>query len=129
MGLINRQNQCHWFSSEASITSQVMHDFLEGLSLKISKETVVILDNAPIHSAKIISRQIPTWQKRGLFIVFLPPYSPHLNIAETLWRKVKIEWLIPEDYLDKDTLFYAANRCMANIGKELNIKFKKFTLN
>lgn len=115
-------------SSEASITSQVMHDFLEGLSLKIPKETVVVLDNAPIHSAKIISQQIPVWQERGLFLVFLPPYSPHLNIAETLWRKIKAEWLIPEDYLDKDTLFYAANRCMANIGKELNINFKRFSL-
>ncbi|MDR2929031.1 MAG: transposase [Cytophagaceae bacterium] len=24
-------------------------------------------------------------------IVFLPPYSPHLNITEALWRKLKKE--------------------------------------
>ncbi|MDR0574663.1 MAG: transposase [Tannerella sp.] len=26
-----------------------------------------------------------------MFITFLPPYSPHLNIAETVWRKLKKE--------------------------------------
>ncbi len=63
------------------------------------------------------------------FLVALPPYSPHLNIAETLWRKIKAEWLVYKDYLEKDTLFYAANRYMANIGKELTINFKKFSPN
>ncbi len=29
------------------------------------------------------------WQKRGLYLLFLPAYSPHLNIAGTLWRKIK----------------------------------------
>jgi transposase len=29
------------------------------------------------------------WQERGLLLFYLPPYSPHLNIAEVLWRKLK----------------------------------------
>ncbi|TAE31706.1 MAG: transposase, partial [Candidatus Kapaibacterium sp.] len=67
--------------------------------------------------------------ERGLFIFFLPPYSPHLNIAETLWRKLKKEWLSREDYLSKGTLFYAVNRCMANVGGCLSIKFTPFNAN
>jgi transposase len=39
-----------------------------------------------------------------LFVRFLPPYSPHLNLAEVLWRKLKYEWLRPQDYADEDTL-------------------------
>jgi transposase len=70
---------------------------------KIQKETVLILDNASVHRAKIIKERIPFWQDRGLFIAFLPPYSPHLNIAETVWRKLKKEWINPEDYMEKDT--------------------------
>ena len=31
------------------------------------------------------------WEERGLFVWFLPTYSPHLNIAEILWRKLKYE--------------------------------------
>jgi transposase len=68
-------------------------------------------------------------RQRGLFIFFLPPYSPHLNIAETLWRKLKKEWLNPEDYRDKETLFYAVNRCMANVGEYLTINFSPFSAN
>ncbi|MBL7993531.1 MAG: transposase [Candidatus Kapabacteria bacterium] len=64
-----------------------------------------------------------------MFIFFLPPYSPHLNIAETLWRKLKKEWLNLEDYQDKETLFYAVNRCMAHVGKFLTINFSPFNPN
>jgi hypothetical protein len=56
-------------------------------------------------------------------------YSPHLNIAETIWRKLKKGWLNPEDYFDKDSLFYAVNRCLANLGTILNIRYSKFTAN
>jgi len=46
-----------------------------------------------------------------MIIIYLPPYSPHLDVADTIWRKLKTEWLVQEDYYDKDSHFYAANRC------------------
>ncbi|MFA7493298.1 MAG: transposase [Proteiniphilum sp.] len=64
-----------------------------------------------------------------MYIFFLPPYSPHLNIAETLWRKLKKEWLNPEDYFNEDSLFYAVNRCMAGLEDSLEIKFSHFNAN
>ena len=66
-------------------------------------------------------------EKRGLFLFFLPPYSPHLNIAETLWRILKGKWIRPQDYASTDMLFYATNRAVADIGNGLNIKFLKHT--
>ena len=75
-----------------------------------------------------MNERLEYWQQRGLYVFFLPPYSPHLNLAETLWRKLKKEWLVPEDYLEKDTLFYATNRCLANVGKKLTINFSPFNL-
>jgi transposase len=69
------------------------------------------------------------WQQRGLYLFFLPPYSTELNLAETLWRKLKKEWLRPEDYQEPDMLFYATNRCLASVGKDLSIKFSPFNLN
>lgn len=48
-----------------------------------------------------------------LYIFYIPPYSPHLNIAEILWRKIKKEQIDPVDYLNKDALFYVVNRCLA----------------
>ena len=39
------------------------------------------------------------WQKRGLFVFFLPPYIPHLNIAEILWRNFKYDTKTPSNEL------------------------------
>jgi transposase len=63
-----------------------------------------------------------------LYLFFLPTYSPHLNIAETLWRKLKKEWLDPPDYLTKEALAYALNRRLAAMGKEMMINFSHFCL-
>lgn len=65
----------------------------------------------------------PIWEKRDLFLFFLPPYSPHLNIAETLWRILKGKWLRPMDYFSTESLFYATNQALAAIGSELVINF------
>jgi transposase len=63
------------------------------------------------------------WEKRGLFLFYIPPYSPHLNIAETLWRIMKGKWIRAQDYNSADTLFYTTNRILAAIGTELNINY------
>jgi len=89
----------------------------------------MLVDNARIHTARLIKAQLPVWQRPGLFIVYLPQYSPHMNLAETLWRKLKKEWLRPEDYLENDLLSYAVNRCLANVGTNLFIHFSDFSLN
>lgn len=128
-GLISRTNQFHWATTENNIDAIFIKEFLDFLSLKITKETFLVLDNASIHKAKIVQECIPYWQKRGLFILYLPPYSPELNLAETVWRKMKTEWIDPEDYLEKDSLFYAVNRFLANLGKKIAIKFSDFNLN
>ncbi len=61
--------------------------------------------------------------------VFLPPYSPHLNLAETLWRVMKGKGLKPLDYCSSEQLFYAANRCLAAVGKTAFINFSPCNLN
>jgi hypothetical protein len=51
-------------------------------------------------------------------------YSPHLNLAETLWRILKGKRIKPQDYVSKNNLFFAANRALANVGKVLYVNFK-----
>lgn len=97
-GLFTRANSSWVGLSEAAITGSFVMEQLERFSFSIRKLTVVVLDNARIHSSPPIRERIPVWQRRGLFIFYLPTYSPHLNIAETVWRKLKYEWLSAEDY-------------------------------
>lgn len=63
------------------------------------------------------------------YISFFFRHSPHLNCAETLWRKLKKEWLRPEDYADKESLFYAVHRSLAAVGNHLTINFSPFNAN
>lgn len=114
-GLISRGNKCPWATTAQNIDGLFVVGQLERLSFETLKETFVVLDNARVHGSKMFKERLPFWQQRGLFVFLLPTYSPHLNIAETLWRKLKCEWLRPEGYLEKDGLLYAVNRCMANI--------------
>lgn len=128
-GLISRNNQTHWATTEENIDSNFVFNQLEKLSFQILRQTVLVLDNASVHKAKIIQNQLQYWEKRGLYIFFLPPYSPKLNIAETLWRKIKKEQIDPLDYIDKDTLFYTVSQCLAQIGNIWKINFSDFNIN
>jgi len=49
---------------------------------------VIVLDNARIHHAKLLQPFLGE-QKDRLELVFLPPYSPQLNIVEGLWKWLK----------------------------------------
>jgi transposase len=129
LGFINRKSQYMGMMTEQNIGTDTVIEYLEKLSFCIKKKTVLILDNASVHKSNRMMERIPFWQRRGLFITFLPPYSPHLNIAETVWRKLKKEWLNPEDYLEKDRLFYAANRWLVALGKQVHINFCRFNIN
>ncbi|MEY8685873.1 transposase [Bacteroides sp. AN502(2024)] len=122
-GMIDRNNRYDGFSTSESITADKVADFLDQLSFRIGKKTFVVLDNAKVHRCKLISELRPIWEKRGLFLFFLPPYSPHLNIAETLWRILKGKWLRPTDYFSTQTLMDATNRALAAVGTELYINF------
>lgn len=53
-----------------------------------SGRTVLILDNARIHHAKLIQPFLQK-HKNQLELVFLPPYSPKYNLIEGLWKWLK----------------------------------------
>ena len=125
-GLISRGNDFIYKNTEKNINSDFIVEILDELSLTITKSTVVVLDNARPHTARKVKELFKIWQNRGLYIFYLPPYSPHLNIIERLWKELKEGWLKPSDYQSADTLFYAVDRICTNIGKNLFMAFSDF---
>jgi transposase len=121
--MIDRKNHYEGFTSTESITADKVISFLDTFSLHVRKDTFVVLDNASIHRNHKIRELRPVWERRGLFLFYLPPYSPHLNIAETLWRILKGKWIRPQDYVSTDSLFYTTNRALEAVGKELFINY------
>ena len=128
-GLFGRDNQCQWATTTAPITAAFVVEQLDAFSWHTRGPTVLVLDNASIHTAAIVQQRRAGWEQRDLYLFFLPPYSPHLNLAETVWRHLKGGWLRPEDYAQHDDLAYATNRCRAAFGKELRIHFSPFSAN
>jgi len=124
--LLSRTNECRFETTQNSINAAFILEQLERFSFELERMTVVVLDNASIHTAGIIKERLSVWQERGLFIFYLPRYSPHLNIAEVLWRKLKYEWLSPLDYVCKETLFYTVRQALAAVGTNLRIGFSRF---
>lgn len=123
--LLSRYNTCLAHLTEDTITAAWISERLDIFSLSLRRLTVVVLDNARVHT-KAVKERATVWQERGLFVWFLPTYSPHLNIAEVLWRKLKYEWLRPEDYADKETLRYAVWKALSAVGNALSIAFSPF---
>lgn len=59
--------------------------------------------------------------RKEFYIFNLPPYSPHLNIIEILWRKMKYEWLKPEDYGSFEKLTESIKEILSQLGAEYKI--------
>ena len=124
--LLSRSNQCRFETTGKAIDAAFIVEQLEKLSFDLECLTVVVLDNAPSHVAKRVRERIRFWQQRGLFVFYLPPYCPHLNIVEILWRKLKYQWLRAQDYLETDALFYQVRQALAAVGTLLKIHYAPF---
>jgi len=127
-----RDNMCRFATTQEGIDSAFVVEQLEQLSFSVpfsvQRLTVVVLDNAPVHKSQAVQERRAVWEERGLFLFYLPPYSPHLNIVEVLWRKLKYEWLQPRDYASAQTLFYQTRQALAAVGTLLKINFSEFAL-
>lgn len=75
--------------------TDVFNEWLASELLPVLKPgTVIILDNATFHKSKLT---IDLVTMAGCKLLFLPPYSPHLNPIEKLWANIKRIWGYAED--------------------------------
>jgi transposase len=71
------------------ITATTVVELLERLAKKYATKPIyIVLDNARYQHCQLVRQ---TAQKLGIQLVFLPPYSPNLNLIERLWKFVKAE--------------------------------------
>lgn len=68
--------------------------------MKEEKPLTIILDNARIHTAKIVEEAC---EILSVNLVFLPPYCPFLSPIEDVWKDVKRE-LYNENYFSLNEL-------------------------
>ncbi len=124
-GLLNTDYEGKFWTSETAVKSEFVIDCLEEwLADKTEKPRVLVLDNARIHRSRKMQSKLSEWEEKGFYLFFLPPYSPHLNRIEILWRKMKYEWLKPQDYLSFESLTAAVKEILGNLGTQYKISFR-----
>ncbi len=64
-----------------------------------SRPVVVVLDNAPFHTAGAVKGRRAGWKAKGLELYYLPAHCPHLNLIEGVWRRLK-GFLMPRRFYD-----------------------------
>lgn len=63
------------------------------------------------------------WEAKGLFIKWLPAYSPKLNIIEILWKFIKYNWLPFSAYASFKQLVIEVEEILSQIGEQYRIQF------
>ena len=127
-GLMSRYGQAKMFWTHQNINSAYILKCLDQVADEIQKTTVIVLDQASWHTAEKVQQHLDKWADKGLYIFYLPPYSPHLNLIEMFWRKIKCEWLEPQDYLSAIHLKNAVLNIFQNLNSVFSIKFSKNSL-
>lgn len=125
-GLMSLGGKLTVYHSEQPLDAIFIKTALDDFAKKVhDKPYVIVLDNGPIHHAKLVKDELEKWETRQMSIFFLPTYSPHLNPIEILWRFCKYRWLCKENYKTWAKLKKAILDIFKNFGAQYSINFKE----
>jgi putative transposase len=74
---------------ERTLTSDDLLAYLRDRLPAAGVPRVVVLDNAGIHTSKVVKAARPGLAKLGVYLYYLPAYSPELNRIEPVFKQVK----------------------------------------
>lgn len=123
LGLLNRHHQLESYVSSQSITSEVIIACIDAFFPSVDKPTVIVMDQASIHTSDAIADKLQDWQQRHIEIFQLPSYSPQLNLIEILWRFMKYEWIEVSAYRNWQNLVEYVERVLREFGDKYVINF------
>jgi transposase len=123
LGFLDTKNNFESFIFEESINSSVVIECFNRFCQKITKKTFIVIDNSPIHTSDDFNDMIEKWEKRGLYIKYLPPYCPELNLIEILWRMIKYYWLPFSAYENFQVFVKSLEMILIQIGSKYKITF------
>jgi len=78
----------HATTFERTLTSDDLLDYLRSLPVA-SVPRVVVLDNAGIHTSRVVKAARLGLARVGIYLYYLPAYSPELNLIEAVFKQVK----------------------------------------
>jgi transposase len=121
LGAVNAiTKEVDFLSNTSYINAEVIADFLRQLALKYwNYPIVIVLDNARYQHC-IFIKDIAN--KLGITLLFLPSYSPNLNIIERLWKFIKKKALYAQYYEKFEAFQEAIIETIHKINKDQKYK-------
>jgi transposase len=109
------------FTAERTWDSYDLLGFLKALPWsKVPR--VVVLDDASIHTSRVIRRARHDLATSGIYLYFLPPYSPEPNRIEPVFRQVKHQEIPRRSHTTRASLRQAVLLGFNNYGRTLRPK-------
>lgn len=118
VGCLNYETGEIYCEEHDAYDAEVFLEFLKNLlSKNTTGKSIVILDNARIHHAKLLQPFLNDNRDR-LQLMFLPPYSPNLNLIEGLWKWMKEKVIYNVFYKTLPEIRKNVNAFLKNISTE-----------
>ena len=103
-------------TNDTYINQSVFCEFLEKIAKAYAdsgRPITLILDNARYQKCQSVANKA---KELNIELLYLPPYSPNLNLIERLWRFVKKQVLYSKHYDRFDTFRNSINTCISDLG-------------
>ena len=103
-------------TNDTYINQDVFCEFLEKIAKAYAdsgRPITLILDNARYQKCQSVTNKA---KELTIELLYLPPYSPNLNLIERLWRFVKKQVLYSKHYNSFDVFRNSINTCISELG-------------
>ena len=121
--------------NDTSINQHVFCEFLDKISQAYSDTglpVTIVLDNTRYQKCLSVTEKATAL---NIELLYLPPYSPNLNLIERLWRFIKKQVLYSNHYEKFKVFKEGIDKCEADLGKRfksnmqslMTMKFKLFS--
>jgi transposase len=96
------------------INAVVVCELLQAIAEKYPGRLItLVMDNARYQRCQLVQQ---TAKALGIELLFLPSYSPNLNLIERVWKFVKAECLSGKHYEDFEQFQQGINNCVNNLS-------------
>ena len=111
----------YWVAKPGSLRAHHLIAFLTDLPAA-PVPTVVVRDNGSMHRSKEVRAAFPNLWARGVYLAFLPPYSPELNDIEPVFRIIKHDELPERRYATLPALLDAVDTAFTTYEERRSTK-------
>ncbi|MBT30553.1 MAG: hypothetical protein CMO01_12915 [Thalassobius sp.] len=134
-GLDIKNRQILSLYNDTSVKARTIIAYLKWLRYThypdLNKKLYIVLDNARYQHCDWVKEEAEIW---NIVLIFLPPYSPNLNLIERLWKYMKKQ-LAKNYFYEKEVFEATINELLENINSDeffktfnslFSLKFQSF---